>query len=309
MSILINIEHKVIDIANNSSNDITILKKNIEDYFKNINEKELVNINKKEKYINNYENKRIAENIQYNNYLSDKSELYKLFQTEKTKISLYNYLNLKCPIKNNIPSLYSYEDIQLIDRVIIPKIPQVNIKKGVKKNVKKDVKKDIKCPEGKELNPITGRCVNKCKDSEVRDIITGKCKKIVNKVDNTIKVVNVDDGNVNVIVATNPSVVKKEIKCPEGKEVNPITGRCVNKCKDGEVRDKITGKCKKVVKNVNDKVKTINVVATNEDVVKKEIKCPEGKEVNSITGRCVNKCKDGEARNINTGKCKKVIKK
>ena len=304
MSTLINIEHKVIDIANNSSNDITMLKKNIEDYFKNINEKELVNINKKEKYINNYENKRIAENIQYGNYLSDKSELYKLFQTEKTKISLYNYLNLKCPIKNNIPSLYSYEDIQLIDRVIIPIIQQVNIKKNIKKVIDKDVKKvidkEIKCPEGKEINPITGRCVNKCKDGEARDKFTGKCKKVVNKVDNTIKVVNIDDGNiknVNVPIAITPNVVKNEIKCPEGKEVNPITGRCVNKCKDGEVRDIITGKCKKVV------------VATNEDVVKKEIKCPEGKEMNPITGRCVNKCKDGEERNINTGKCKKVIKK
>ena len=294
MSTLINIEHKVIDIANNSSNDITMLKKNIEDYFKNINEKELVNINKKEKYINNYENKRIAENIQYGNYLSDKSELYKLFQTEKTKISLYNYLNLKCPIKNNIPSLYSYEDIQLIDRVIIPRVPQVN----TKKDVKKGVNKEIKCPEGKEINPITGRCVNKCKDGEVRDKFTGKCKKVVNKVDNTIKVINIDNGNVNVAVATVPNVVKKEIKCPEGKEVNPITGRCVNKCKDGEVRDIITGKCKKIVG-----------VATNEDVIKKEIKCPEGKEVNPITGRCVNKCKDDEERNINTGKCKKVIKK
>lgn len=33
------------------------------------------------------------------------------------------------------------------------------------------------CPEGKEINPLSGRCVNKCKDNEIRNIATGKCKK------------------------------------------------------------------------------------------------------------------------------------
>ena len=31
--------------------------------------------------------------------------------------------------------------------------------------------------------------------------------------------------------------------CPDNKEINPITGRCVLKCKEGSVRSKITGKC------------------------------------------------------------------
>ena len=32
-------------------------------------------------------------------------------------------------------------------------------------------------------------------------------------------------------------LVIRTIDCPEGKEVNPITRRCVNKCKPGEIRN------------------------------------------------------------------------
>lgn len=34
-----------------------------------------------------------------------------------------------------------------------------------------------KCPEGKEINPKTGRCVKKCKSNRIRDIKTFKCIK------------------------------------------------------------------------------------------------------------------------------------
>jgi len=34
------------------------------------------------------------------------------------------------------------------------------------------------CPEGKELNPITKRCIKKCKDGEIRNVKTGMCEKI-----------------------------------------------------------------------------------------------------------------------------------
>ena len=45
---------------------------------------------------------------------------------------------------------------------------------------------------------------------------------------------------------------KKE--CPDGKEINPKTGRCVKICEAGKIRDPETGKCIKNVKNVkNDK--------------------------------------------------------
>ena len=64
---------------------------------------------------------------------------------------------------------------------------------------------------------------------------------------------------------------KKE--CPDGKEINPKTGRCVKICEAGKIRDPETGKCIKNVKNVkNDK--PIKV-------------CPEGKILNPITNRCI----------------------
>ena len=80
---------------------------------------------------------------------------------------------------------------------------------------------DIKlCPESKELNPKTNRCVSKCKPEYSRDLITGKCKK------------NVTKRNVT------------ENKCPETKELNPLTNRCVNKCKPGYRRN-ANFKCEK----------------------------------------------------------------
>jgi hypothetical protein len=42
---------------------------------------------------------------------------------------------------------------------------------------------------------------------------------------------------------------KKE--CPEGKEINPVTGRCVKICEKGKVRDQKTGKCVKDVKKLS----------------------------------------------------------
>ena len=40
----------------------------------------------------------------------------------------------------------------------------------------------------------------------------------------------------------------QQIDCRGGKEINPITGRCVKKCEKGKVRDQKTGKCVKDVK-------------------------------------------------------------
>jgi len=70
------------------------------------------------------------------------------------------------------------------------------------------------CKEGKEINPKTGRCVNKCKENEKRNEVTGKCEKI---------------------------------ECPKGKVVNPITGRCINKenLKEPEIEPK-----KEIIKNL-----------------------------------------------------------
>jgi len=62
-------------------------------------------------------------------------------------------------------------------------------------SVKKTDKKPKECPEGKVLNPLTGRCI--------------KIKTIKKDVKKDIK------------------TDKKPKECPEGKVLNPLTGRCI----------------------------------------------------------------------------------
>ena len=89
-----------------------------------------------------------------------------------------------------------------------------------------------KCPEGKEINPLTGRCI-----------------KIKTLKQTTIK-------------------QKQPTKCPEGKEINPVTGRCIN------------------IKTL--KQPTIKQTTIKQQTMKQPKKCPEGKEINPLTGRCIN---------------------
>ena len=90
------------------------------------------------------------------------------------------------------------------------------------------------CPEGKVLNPITGRCIN------IKTVKAVKLNKPVKP-------------------------VKDDKICPEGKVLNPITGRCIN-------------------------IKTVKADKLNKPVklVKDDKVCPEGKVLNPITGRCIN---------------------
>ena len=296
MSKLFNIEKVFIDIANKNSNDIPKLKGNIDAYFKNIDEIDLESIKKKDKYFINYENKRNVDKIKYEKYLTEKSILKTIFQNEKTKISLYNYLKLKCPIKNNIPDLYTYENIELKDRVIIPRSPVAKVNK-INKNKKVPI-----CPEGKEINPVTGRCVKVCEDGKVRDPITGTCKTI--KIEKVAKIKKVVTPDVNVVV---PNIVK-----PDDTIVKKIKKVVKPDDPDDEIKpdDPIVKKIKKVVKpdDPDDEIKPDDpIVDTDVKVVNiKNTKCPEGKEINPITGRCVKKCEDGKVRDPKTGICKKV---
>jgi hypothetical protein len=79
--------------------------------------------------------------------------------------------------------------------------------------------------------------------------------------------------------------------CPDDKEINPVSGRCVNKCKDNQVRNITTGKCENKLK-----------LSRSRNIEFTRI-CPDDKEINPVSGRCVNKCKDNKVRNITTGKC------
>jgi len=65
--------------------------------------------------------------------------------------------------------------------------------------------------------------------------------------------------------------VKSQKVCPPGKEINPLTGRCVKiksqkVCPPGKEFNPVTGRC---VKSKTQKV------------------CPPGKKINPVTGRCI----------------------
>jgi len=303
MSKLFNIEKVFIDIANKNSNDMPKLKSDIEAYFKNIDERDLESIKKKDKYFINYENKRINDKIIYEKYLIEKTILKTIFQNEKTKISLYNYLKLKCPVKNNIPDLYTYENIELKQRVIIPREPMANANK-INKN-----KKEIICPEGKEINPVTGKCVKVCEEGKVRDPITGTCKKIkiekIAKVKKVVKpvvlpiVIKPDEPNDDEIKPDEPDEPKvkknKKVKTLDLNVVAPIVIK-PDEPNDDEIKPDEPND-DEIKPDVANDVKVVNI---------KNTKCPEGKEINPITGRCVKKCEDGKIRDPKTGICKTV---
>jgi serine/threonine protein kinase len=130
---------------------------------------------------------------------------------------------------------------------------------------------DVKCKEGKEWNPITKRCVNKCPIGYERND-KFKCRK-------TKKI---------------KSVRSKSVKiCPDNKELNPKTNRCVKKCPIGYERNE-KFECKKTKKIKSIKSKSVKT-------------CPDNKELNPKTNRCVNKCPIGYLRNEKF-ECRKKVK-
>ena len=66
-----------------------------------------------------------------------------------------------------------------------------------------------------------------------------------------------------------------DVKCPENKEFNPFTKRCIKKCKNGYQRDKYF-KC-----------------------IKSNKKCDSNKILNPLTQRCVKQCSINHKRNKN----------
>jgi len=257
MEILRNIEKNIINISNNDkydANDTQLLKNNIKEYLTYINDKENIINEKKIKYNELYENPRIKQELEYSKYLNDKRELLNIFEQEKTKSALYNYLNLKRPKYNDI-NLYSYENINLIEK---RKIDNVLIRKDIIKPPIKKMKPAKVCPDGKEINPLTGNCVKKCKDDELRDLETGKCKKLKKEpkkgikkkakgdaksdakgdaksdadADANVKVKKGDgEGEVVDVGDVGDKCSEKKIKeCDKiGKKCNPKTGRCIKK--------------------------------------------------------------------------------
>ena len=97
------------------------------------------------------------------------------------------------------------------------------------------------------------------------------------------------DGSADVAKAVRKSISKSPKNCPEGKVLNPKTGRCIliknamkadatkspKNCPEGKVLNPKTGRCI-LIKN-----------AMKADATKSPKNCPEGKVLNPKTGRCI----------------------
>lgn len=103
-----------------------------------------------------------------------------------------------------------------------------------KAKTKRKINPPKDCPPNKELNPITARCVNKCKPGFYRNA-QFKCRKSV----------PMSKSHKSVIEENEP--IDFSVKCPPNKELNPKTTRCVNKCKPGFYRNP-DFKCRKTRK-------------------------------------------------------------
>jgi len=199
-----NIYSKNKDVFNNTNMlKLDVIKKQIDDFFKYKVDENNIITQKKLKYEENYKSARELNNYNYTAYLDKKNELHNIFKETKTLDSLYEYLKYKNTDYKNIPDIYTYEYINLNERVVIPPISS-----PISSNVNTNV-----CPPGKILNPKTKKCVkdpaNKVKVDKVK---VDKVKVDKVKVDKK-KVVVKDDA--------------KEKECPEGKILNPKTNRCI----------------------------------------------------------------------------------
>ena len=268
MEILRNINKNIIDITNaNNDIDTGLLKDNIKLYFDNISDKENINNKKREKYYEKYENKRVEQNINYDNWLREKTDLMETFKLDKTKTALHNYLKLKPPKYNDKLNLYSYLDIIIDDEKVINMPKQQNIQ-----TIKPKVlpRKADKCPEskkkeckdkGKKCNPDSGRCIkdDKPKDDKPED---DKPEDDKPKDDKPVDDKPEDD---------KPKDDKpKDDKPEDDKPVDdkPVDDKCTEakkkECKDkGKICNPESGRCIKepVVKTTGKKVAPVPKVA------------------------------------------------
>ena len=193
------------DVLNNSNMlKLDVIKKQIDDYFKYKVDETNIITQKKLKYEEKYKSARELNDYNYTAYLNKKNELYNIFKETKTLDTLYEYLKYKNTDYKNIPDIYTYEQINLIEKVVDSSNNNVNI------NV---------CPLGKILNPITKKCV---KDPTKAD----KPKADKPKVDKP----KVDKPKTDKPKVDKPKADKDDVKekeCPEGKILNKKTNRCI----------------------------------------------------------------------------------
>jgi len=116
----------------------------------------------------------------------------------------------------------SFENNNVVNKnVIMTESPPKQLSAALQELANRDPV--FRCPEEKEFNPITKRCVKKCKEGFKRDVNFDKFTKCYSITKKTKK---------------NKLVKSNSIKnCSSNKELNPKTNRCVKKCMDGYVRN------------------------------------------------------------------------
>jgi serine/threonine protein kinase len=153
---------------------------------------------------------------------------YKMIHPDPFKRSLPTkavQMYTQCLKKHNITKM----NILATNTVPISSVSSVrkSSKLSRKKSSTKQVNHVKQCPEGKELNPATRRCRNKCPSHKERNS-KGNC---VVKTKNNKRTSKTKTKN-------SSSIKTKKIKiCPSGKELNPATGRFRNKCPSNKERN------------------------------------------------------------------------
>jgi hypothetical protein len=147
------------------------------------------------------------------------------------------------------------------------------IKSPVKPIVKP--KSPKKCPEGKVLNPKTGRCIMIKKKPPIKS----PPKPIVKSPPKPIIKSPIKSPPKPIVKSPHKPIVKPKShkKCPEGKVLNPKTGRCILIKKKPHVKSPP----KPIIKSP--------IKSPPKPIVKPKSpkKCPEGKVLNPKTGRCI----------------------
>jgi len=188
MEILQDIEKNILNInmydKTADSTKLNLIKKQIKDYFKYKSDEMDTIMQKKTKYNDKYKNVRDLNDAAYESFLEKKGELYNIYRESKTLASLYDYLQFKYPEYKGVPDIYTYENISLVERVVVPS------------------NKDTKCPPGKVLNPKTNKCVKEAKAAKAP-----KAPKVA-KVAKAPKVAKADKDDDKDVVAKAPKVAK-----------------------------------------------------------------------------------------------------
>ena len=197
-----------------------------------------INMYKKEAYKTKYENPRIENNLKYDLYLRERKKLVNEWKTDKKSLALMlNFINFKRPELEDIPEIYTYQNIDLN-----PDKKTSFVQKPIAKP-----SKEKECPPGKVLNPKSGRCITEkpskptepskekeCPPGKVLNPKTGRC--ITEKPAKPLT------------EPSKPTEPSKEKECPPGKVLNPKSGRCitekpVKECPPGKILNPKTGRC------------------------------------------------------------------